>query len=263
MMDSARFSEILKSAGKLILSYSGKRDIAFSYKQSVKDIVTEADRKAEQLLIEKLREIDDIAFLSEESHADYLLSKEPCWIVDPLDGTTNFYAGLSIYAVSVAHFDGEQVDYAACYAPETDELYTAMRGAGALKNGKPIHVNTQDEPLQAVIATGFADITQDLEHNTLAVFNEMIFKTRAIRRLGSAVMDILYTAEGIFSFFYEAGLSPWDVAAASLIAEEAGAIVSDFSGGNQFMSDRTIIVSNKELYKFAKSIINKQYNTGR
>ena len=253
-------SDALVSAGEVILSFVDKR-VEFSYKKSVKDIVTEADKAAEDFLIDTLTKIDDIAILAEESHADYLIGSEPCWIIDPLDGTTNFYAGLSIYAVSVAHYDGSKVDYAGCYLPVSKDIYLAVRGEGATKNGEPIAVNSENDPEQAVIATGFADITQDYHRHTLTVFNELIFKTRAIRRLGSAVTDILFVADGTFAFFYEAGLAPWDVAAASLIAEEAGAVVSDFRGGDSYITDKTVIVSNRKLYSFIKETINRNFET--
>ncbi|MCK5808503.1 inositol monophosphatase [bacterium] len=253
-------STALVAAGDLILSFADKK-IEFSYKSSVKDIVTEADKAAEALLIDALTKIDDIAILAEESHADYLIGNDACWIIDPLDGTTNFYAGLDIYAVSVAHFNGKVVDYAGCYLPVSKDIYLATRGQGATKNGKQIKVNSQSDPEQAVVATGFADITQDHNKHTLSVFNDLIFKTRAIRRLGSAVTDILFVADGTFSFFYEAGLAPWDVAAAALIAEEAGATVSDFRGGSTFITDKTIIVSNRELYAFIKDTINRNFET--
>lgn len=259
-MTTRALSNALIAAGELILSFADKK-IEFSYKSSRKDIVTEADRAAETLLIHALKQIDDIAILAEESHADYTIGSDPCWIIDPLDGTTNFYAGLSIYAVSVAHFNGTHVDYAGCYLPVTKDLYLAVRGEGATKNGKSISVNTQDDPQQAVVATGFADITQNDNKHTLGVFNKLIFETRAIRRLGSAVVDILFVADGTFSFFYEAGLAPWDVAAASLIASEAGAIVSDFQGEENFITDKSIIISNRELYSFIKGIIYENFET--
>lgn len=257
-MTMSLLSKALVSAGDLILSFENT-DIAFSYKGSKKDIVTEADKAAETFLIDALKKIDDIAILAEESHAEYVIGSDPCWIIDPLDGTTNFYAGLSIYAVSVAHFNGKVVDYAGCYLPVAKDMYLAVRGEGATKNGKKISVNNESDSLQAVIATGFADITQNHKKHTLAVFNDLIFKTRAIRRLGSAVTDILFVADGTFSFFYEAGLAPWDVAAASLIAEEAGAIVSDFKGSAEYITSQSIIVSNRELYSFISEILHDNF----
>ena len=182
------------------------------------------------------------------------------WIVDPLDGTTNFLAGITPFAVSVAHYDGECVDMAACYIPVLDEFFYAERGKGSFMNGKPIRVSTENNPERAVVATGFACITKGLKSNTLEVFNTVVKKTRAVRRLGSAVTDLLYTANGRFDFFWEHGLAPWDIAAGSLIVEEAGGVVTDFKWGNDYVRKGSVVASNRELYEFIKSEIASNFN---
>ena len=216
--------------------------------------MTEADITVEKMLLESLKAVDDIDFLSEEFNPKTGLSK-PCWIIDPIDGTTNFVAGIAPFAISIAHYDGEKVDLAVCYLPVTNEMFSAESGRGAWLGEERIHVNGDSSAINCVGATGFADITQHGGTGTLPVFCNMVQKTRAMRRLGSAVTDLVYTACGKFAFFYEAGLSPWDVAAGSLIVKEAGGVVTEFSGGGNYILGKTIIASNPEMYDFVKNEI--------
>ena len=236
-------------AGKFFCSPELKK----SFKSKC-DLVTEADVTVEKMLLEKLKTVDNIDFLSEEFNPETGLSK-PCWIIDPIDGTTNFVAGIAPFAVSIAHYDGTEVDLAVCFLPVTGEMFSAEKGRGAWLNGGKISVNSEDTAINCVGATGFADITQHGGTGTLPVFCSMVQKTRAMRRLGSAVTDLVYTACGKFAFFYEAGLSPWDVAAGSLIVKEAGGIVTEFSGGGNYILGKTIIASNPKMYDFVKNEI--------
>lgn len=245
--------EAAGSAGDTAKKFFCSPELKKSFKSKC-DLVTEADVTIEKMLLEKLKMIDDIDFLSEEFNPGTGLAK-PCWIVDPIDGTTNFVAGIAPFAHSIAHFDGAEVDLAVCFLPVTDEMFSAEKGLGAWLNGEKISVNSEDTAINCVGATGFADITQHGGTGTLPVFCSMVQKTRAMRRLGSAVTDLVYTACGKFAFFYEAGLSPWDVAAGSLIVKEAGGIVSDFSGGNDYISGKTIIASNPKMYDFVRNEI--------
>lgn len=250
--------KIVKNAGNIALTYFNSPHLAKRYK-SEKDLITEADEKAERILLEELKNIDEIQFLSEEFNPDTLFNDEPLWIIDPVDGTTNFAAGIAPFAVSVAHYNGEVVDGAVCYLPVTGELFSACLGHGAFLNGKKISVNEETDPLKCVVATGFADITHNEPLNTVPIFNSIIKKVRTVRRLGSAVTDLVYTAAGRFAFFYEAGLAPWDVAAGSLIVKEAGGIVTDFEGGSGYITNKTIIASNPGIYKFIKKEIEMFY----
>ena len=249
-------SEIIKtafSAGETAKKFFCSPELKKSFKSKC-DLVSEADLTVEKMLLEKLKVIDNIDFLSEEFNPGTSLSK-PCWIVDPIDGTTNFVAGIAPFAVSIAHFNGREVDLAVCFLPVTNEMFSAGKGMGAFLNGEKISVNKENDPINCVGATGFADITQHGGTGTLPVFCSMVQKTRAMRRLGSAVTDLVYTACGKFAFFYEAGLSPWDVAAGSLIVTEAGGIVTEFSGGGNYILGKTIIASNPQMYDFVKTEI--------
>jgi myo-inositol-1(or 4)-monophosphatase len=247
----------VKEAGDLAKTMFNVPGLSKKFK-SDRDLVTEADEKVEKMLLEKLKMIDNIPFLSEEFNPSTKLN-DPCWIIDPIDGTTNFISGIAPFAVSVAHFNGQNVDAGVCYLPVTDELFYARSGGGAFLNGMEIKVSDTDKAINCVAATGFADITHDSDESTLAVFNSVIKKTRALRRLGSAVADLVYTACGRFTFFYEAGLSPWDVAAGSLIVKEAGGVVTDFNGTDRYITGMTIIASNRQMYDFIKNEIDELY----
>ena len=253
---SDRLSEVIAaaaSAGVIAKKFFCSPDLKKSFKSKC-DLVSEADTTVERMLLEKLKLVDNIDFLSEEFNPGTSLSK-PCWIVDPIDGTTNFVAGIAPFAVSIAHYNGIEVDSAVCFLPVTNEMFSAEKGIGAFLNGERIFVNRESDPINCVGATGFADITQHGGIGTLPIFCSMVQKTRAMRRLGSAVTDLVYTACGKFAFFYEAGLSPWDVAAGSLIVREAGGIVTDFSGGNDYLLGKTVIASNPQMYGFVKKEI--------
>ncbi|HNW82161.1 MAG TPA: inositol monophosphatase family protein [bacterium] len=226
--------------------------------KSSRDLVSEADELAERSLISALSKIENIKFLSEEFNPDTDLSA-PCWIIDPIDGTTNFIAGIPPYSISVAHYNGNEVDLGVCYLPVTDEMFTAEKGLGAFLNGIKIKVNEDSDPVNCVVATGFADIIHEDAVSTLDVFCSVIKKTRALRRLGSAVADLVYTACGKFAFFYEAGLAPWDVAAGSLIVKEAGGMVTDFYGNQNYLAGKTIIASNPLIYNFISDEIKNYY----
>ncbi len=253
---SDRLCQVIKTAGAAggtARKFFCSPELKKSFKSKC-DLVTEADVTVEKMLLETLKTVDDIDFLSEEFNPETGLSK-PCWIIDPIDGTTNFVAGIAPFAISIAHYDGREVDLAVCFLPVTGEMFSAEKGRGAWLNGEKIHVNSESSAINCVGATGFADITQHGGTGTLPVFCNMVQKTRAMRRLGSAVTDLVYTACGKFAFFYEAGLSPWDVAAGSLIVKEAGGIVTDFSGGGNYILGKTIIASNPEMYDFVKNEI--------
>jgi len=247
----------VRETGTLTLEFFRNSGLQKRYKTS-RDLVSEADELAERTLIEELSKIDSIGFLSEEFNPGTDLTK-PCWIIDPVDGTTNFIAGIPPYAISVARYNGREVDLGVCYLPVTDEMFTAVKGGGAFLNGARIHVNSDSDPLNCVVATGFADIIHEDAVSTLDVFCSVIKKTRALRRLGSAVADLVYTACGRFAFFYEAGLAPWDVAAGSLIVKEAGGTVTDFTGKEDYLAGRTIIASNPLIYEFILNEIREHY----
>jgi len=199
-------------------------------KSSRTDMVTAVDRASEALIVGAIeRERPDDGVLGEEGSARDGTSGVR-WIIDPLDGTTNYLYGFPLFAVSIAvEVDGE-VEAGVVAHPSLDEVFTARRGDGARCNSEPIAVSGKDELATALIGTGFA-YDPDARRESARWLEHIIPSVRDIRRGGAAALDLCWVACGRLDGFYEAGLSPWDVAAGDLIAREAGAVTSDFDGG--------------------------------
>jgi myo-inositol-1(or 4)-monophosphatase len=215
------------------------------------NLVTEADVAAETAITASLGEdTPEIAILAEESADDEI--KEPAaitWIVDPLDGTTNFAHGIPLFAVSIALLDKGQARVAAIYCPMQDELFCAWQGGGAWLNGKQIQVTETDFLVQALVATGFPyDIHAHLDR-IMAQMRDILPKVRDIRRMGAAAVDLAYVACGRLDGFWEMDLKPWDTAAGWLLVEEAGGRVTDFAGKPYTPFTPEILASNTRLHK--------------
>lgn len=212
-------------------------------KSSAIDLVTEYDQKAQEIIVRLLKKrYPDHGFLSEENLDER--GKEPClWVIDPIDGTTNFAHGSPIFAVSIGLLHHQLPVIGVVYAPCMNELFVAVRGQGAWLNDKPIHVSSRDELSQSVLATGFSYNVQRMEQN-LRHFGRLIRRARAIRRLGSAALDMCWVAMGRFDGYWELDLKPWDVAAGWLIVEQAGGRVSDFRGGPFAAKAGSLLCSN-------------------
>ncbi len=222
--------EAARSAGKLLReALGGTRRI--SYKGHPTNLVTEMDRRAETLIMDRLRQaFPDHAILGEEGGARAGQS-EYRWLIDPLDGTTNYAHGLPVFSVSIALERAGQVELGVAYDPNLDELFVAQRGAGATLNGEPIHVSETTALGESLLATGFPyDIRTTAESN-LPEYAALSLRSRAVRRLGSAVLDLCYVAAGRFDGFWELSLGPWDMAAGGLAVLEAGGRVTNVRGG--------------------------------
>ena len=213
------------------------------------DLVTDVDHACEELIVEALRgERPDDAILAEEGRGEVRAGATWRGVIDPLDGTTNFAHGYPRFCVSIGvECDGER-RVGVVYDPLLDELYCALRGEGATLNGRPIRVSEESALDQALIATGFAyDVRRSLEDN-LDHFAAVVKRARAIRRDGSAALDLCYVAAGRFDGYWELKLHPWDVAAGLLIVEEAGGRTSDFHGGPALRSGREVLASNARIH---------------
>jgi len=214
------------------------------------NLVTEADFAAESAITASLGEdTPEIPILAEESADDEV--KEPAemtWIVDPLDGTTNFAHGIPVFAVSIALMDAGQARVAAIYCPMQDELFCAWQGGGAWLNGDRITVTETDFLVQALVATGFPyDIYARLD-DVMAQMRDILPKVRDIRRMGAAAVDLAYVACGRLDAFWEMDLKPWDTAAGWLVVEEAGGMVTDFAGKPYSPFTPEILASNTRLH---------------
>lgn len=196
------------------------------------DLVSDADRAAEAVIIAEIaRRFPGHRVLSEESGWSRQPGAGPTWLVDPLDGTTNFVHGVPHFAVSIGVLVDGRVDAAVVLDPIKGDVFRAARGGGAWWNGKPCTVSRQPALEGALLATGFPFKALALLDPYLAIFRDVFRRCQGIRRLGSAALDLAYTACGIFDGFFEFELQPWDVAAGSLLVEEAGGLVTDMDGG--------------------------------
>ncbi|MCC5915780.1 MAG: inositol monophosphatase [Cryomorphaceae bacterium] len=210
--------------------------------KSLNSLVSYVDKKSEELLVESLQKIlPEAGFITEEETV-VNTKKEYNWIIDPLDGTTNYLHQIPVYAISVALEHRGKIIFGVVHEVGRDECFSAIRGNGAFLNGKKISVSHAEKLSDTLIATGFPYYDFDRMAAFLDLLKLCFQKTRGVRRIGSAATDLAYTAAGRFDAFFEYGLSSWDVAAGSLIVEEAGGLVTDFSGGSDFLFGGEILV---------------------
>lgn len=234
-MDAAR-----RGAGVLLHYWEqlGKED---AHVKARNDWVSAADRESEATIIE---------YLLQQCPGDGILGEEGgrtggatgrTWIIDPLDGTSNYLQHFPIWSVSIGLRDGDEIVAGVIYEPLRDLFFTAERGAGAFRNGERIRVSDQPAVESSFLATGFPFRAQQFVAVYCRIFQDVITSAKGVRRAGSAALDLAYTAAGVFDGFFEMHLSPWDVAAGSLLVTEAGGRVTDFSGGNRWLERGNII----------------------
>jgi myo-inositol-1(or 4)-monophosphatase len=234
-----------KEAGEVLRTGFGSQH-SVRYKGEV-DLVTEVDEQAEQVIREiLLGAFPAYGMLAEEGGA--LVGEEDArWIVDPLDGTTNYAHQLPIFCVSIALERSGEVVLGVVHDPIREETYVAERGGGATLNDEPIKVSNTEELIQALIATGFPYDRAEMPE-AIELFGRFTATTQGMRRLGSAALDLCYVASGRLDGYYERGIWPWDLAAGALILEEAGGKVTDYQGGILNLEGREIVASNGALH---------------
>ncbi|MDP4220240.1 MAG: inositol monophosphatase family protein [Bacteroidota bacterium] len=220
------------------------------------DLVTHVDKRNEEYIQSEVAKIyPDHEYLGEEG-ASTKTNSGIRWIVDPIDGTINFAHGLPIWCVSIGVEVGGQIECGAIYDATRDEMFTAIRGGGAHLNGKPIHVSEITDHGLSLFVTGFAyDIAKN-EDKAIERFDAFLHRGLLVRRLGSAALDLCYTACGRFDGFFEAHLAPWDSAAGSLIVCEAGGMITHYDGSDYSIYRKGIIASNGLQHELMKDIIN-------
>ncbi len=241
-------SVLLKAAddaGKILRSSLSTRP-AYERKSEL-SIVTETDKAAEKCIVDLiLKEFPDHALLTEESPPMGKSSHR--WIIDPLDGTTNFAHTFPIACTSIAYEEAGELVMGAVYDPFRDELFFAEKGKGATVNGKPIHVSQTPELRDSLLCTGFPYDRRERPDDYLALFKAFMMKVQGIRRTGAAALDLCYVACGRFDGFWEVKLQPWDKAAAMIIIEEAGGKISNFQGMPLTLSDVQNVASNGKIH---------------
>lgn len=206
------------------------------------NLVSYVDKQAEQMIAESLSAIlPEAGFIAEEGTGKSI-GKGLNWVIDPLDGTTNFIHGVPPYAVSIALIEDCRVLLGVVHEVFSGECFRAVKGNGAWLDDKKLRVSAEQDLSKGLIATGFAYDTSEIDH-TLSVLKQLLTRTHGFRRIGSAAVDLAYVAAGRFEAFYEKNLNPWDVAAGILLVQEAGGTVSDFHGGSDFLFGREIVAS--------------------
>lgn len=238
-------------SGEILLSYLGRlQEDQIGSKSSSRDLVTEADVTSERHLVEVLRKrTPGFAIEAEEEVCDAPASDDtPRWFLDPLDGTVNFVHGLPMFAVSMGLMVGGVPQLAVVHLPRLGETFTALRGGGAFLNGKPIAVSPVTNLGDAILATGFPYRRNELEHSNLENFSRFFYDVRGVRRMGSAAIDLCYVAAGRLGGYWELHLSPHDVAGGALIVREAGGVVTDADGGEDWLRGGSIVASGPGLH---------------
>ena len=245
-----------KKAGALLRRYADS-GFRVEYKNPI-NLVTDADRAAEQCVIDEIRtSFPTHRFLAEERGRVEETPSPYLWIIDPLDGTTNFAHGYPAYCVSIGlEYDGRCV-LGVIFDPTRDELFTAIEHRGALLNGRPIHVSETTMLDRSLLVTGFAYDIRETTRNNLDHFVNFALQAQGIRRTGSAALDLCYVAAGRFDGFWEVRLNPWDMAAGSVIAREAGGRLTDFSGKNLSIYGQELVASNGRIHDAILTVLNQ------
>jgi len=239
-----------RRAGNIINRGARDLDLLTVTAKGPKDFVSEIDQAAEAAIVQTLHNAyPDHAILAEEGTAkDTNADAEHCWIIDPLDGTTNFLHGFPQYCVSIALQHRGHITQAVVYDPVRNDLFTATRGRGAFLNDRRVRVSRRQHLREALIGTGFPYRDGTNLETYLQMMRRMMVETAGLRRPGAAALDLAYVAAGYYDGFWEVGLNPWDVAAGSLLIIEAGGLVGDLSGESDYLYSGQVIGANPHIF---------------
>src|SRR5262245_39364705 len=227
-------------------------------KKGTIDLVTDVDVAVERMFRDLIAaRFPDHQVLGEELGGSAAIPPGPCWVFDPIDGTTNFAHGLPIFCASLALEIGGVPEVAAIYDPNRRELFTAERGGGAFMNGKPIHVSDADQLVNAMLVTGFPYDVHARVEEIVGLFGAFVAEARAVRRLGSAAIDLCYVAAGRMDGFWESDLKPWDIAGGALIVAEAGGVVTGMDGASFSSRGGHVLATNARLHDAMLEVIRR------
>ena len=239
-----------RSAGAIINRAALDLEVLKIGSKGPNDYVTEVDRAAENIIIQTLLEAyPGHGILAEESGREHgAKNSEYIWIIDPLDGTTNFLHGFPVYAVSIALAHRGQVQQAVVYDPTRNDLFFASKGRGAFLNDRRLRVSKRLRLADSLIGTGFPFRKGDNFKRYVKMFEEVMQNCAGLRRPGAAALDLCYVAAGYYDGFFETGLNPWDVAAGSLMITEAGGLIGNFTGESDYLYQREVVAGNPKVY---------------
>ena len=238
-----------RRAGEIINQSIDRMDTVNISEKSPNNFVTSVDKACEEAIIDVLTyAYPDYSIIAEESGVTLGKQRENCWIIDPLDGTTNFIHGIPQFAISIALKQGDHIEHGVVYDPVRDDLFTASRGGGARLNGRRLRVGQCPHISKALLAIGYPHNTgpEGLD-NYFKMLKDLTLEGAGLRRLGAATLDLCYVACGRVDGYFESGIHPWDIAAGSLIAKEAGAFVTDFAGGEDYLKQGKIVTGNPRI----------------
>ncbi len=239
-----------KSAAQIIRKFQKDSNFSVDYKGK-NDLVTEADVKAEEAILSVIgKEFPEDHILAEESSVEQVMPEGRTWLIDPIDGTTNFTHGFPVYCVSIGLWEDREPKMGLVLEVAGNECFTAIKNMGAYLNGNPISVSKVDNPENALVGTGFPYNDLSLMDHYLEFFRMLMSNIQGVRRPGAASYDLCCVACGRFEGFYEYALNPWDVGAGGLIVQEAGGKVTDWSGGNDWLFGKRIIAGNSGVHAF-------------
>lgn len=255
---SEELEKIAREAGSFIRNEVKKFDISKAEVKGLNNFVSYVDKSAEEIIVKRLQELlPGAGFRTEEGTAAQSSGTRYCWVVDPLDGTTNFMHGCPPYAVSIGLKEYDEEVAGVVYEIAADEMFTGWKGGGAWLNGKRIHVSDASSLSESLVATGFPYSDFSKLDKYIELFTWFLKNSHGVRRLGSAATDIVYIACGRFEAFYEYGLYPWDIAAATIILREAGGRVSDFSGNENGLTGEECVAASDTVFPEILNIVNK------
>ncbi|HIE77420.1 MAG TPA: inositol monophosphatase [Candidatus Thioglobus sp.] len=238
-----------RKAGDIILRYHNQIDLLTIENKAINDFVSEVDQAAESAIIDEIKKSFPNHSITGEESGEIVGDEDFRWIIDPLDGTTNYLHGFPQYAVSIALYEKNVASHAVVYDPFKEELFTASKGGGAFLNDQRIRVTDTHGLEDTLIGTGFPFKSPQHLDAYLDMFKAIHPKVSGIRRAGSAALDLAYLAAGRLDGFWEIGLNIWDIAAGSLLVKEAGGFIGDFSGREKFLDTGNVVAGNQSVYK--------------
>ena len=253
-------AQIAKTVGSYLMDEQQKLKDIEIIEKSANQLVSIVDVTAEKQIVAYLKQQwPNAAFITEE---DTVEKKESDlqFIIDPLDGTTNFLHGLDLYSISIAAVVKEKIVAGVVYVPLRNQLFTATLGGGAFLNNQPIQVSNTKKIADSLLATGFPFYNFKQKEAYIQVLDQLMQGSRGLRRMGSAAIDLAYTAAGNFCGFFELHLHPWDVAAGILIVREAGGTVSKFNGNEDCLDGSSILATNAAIYQEFSTLVNKYFS---
>ncbi|MFW6382079.1 MAG: inositol monophosphatase family protein [Bacillota bacterium] len=233
-----------------------QKNIEIASKDRKIDLVTEVDKRSEEILVNKIQTVYPNHSIMAEEGSNKSNDSRYRWIIDPLDGTVNYVHGFPIFAISLAVYKDDQPEYGLIYLPYFNDIYSASRGQGSFYNGKRINVNKDYTVKDGIIATGFPYSHQE-SNKALKLFNKILPEAGGIRRTGAAAFDLCQVARGVFSGFWEIELKLWDIAAGILLVEEAGGIITDFKGNKLRINSEQVIAGSQKVNNRLRELLNK------